>query len=298
MARLSLSTKAQIHGADATVRSGSRRSGQRAAGELAAILLASLGGFARGESAGAGESPVEAWPAWPRCVQRRQTATDATLTIHASFTKAEGQRPAQLSIMAQIPAGWHIYSITQRDGGPNRTRIDLKPSDQFRLRGFRPRSPAAGPYREGRVRRSSLGRAFGRGHLDGADRDSPRSRPGSARDSRDRQRPALLDGLFAAGRFSIHGSIGDAKKPAAGPAKPLPSPLLSTPPAEAPPQVGQFKPQHSNAILRGWLEPAIATPGSTVKLVIGADPEPGVSTSIRWPTAIRASPAKESRRSS
>jgi hypothetical protein len=51
--------------------------------------------------------------------------SDGALQIHASFTIATKDRPAQLSITAEIPDGWHIFSITQQPGGPNPTRIKL-----------------------------------------------------------------------------------------------------------------------------------------------------------------------------
>ena len=53
------------------------------------------------------------------------------LTVHASILPASGDKPAQLAIAADIPAGWHTYSITQPAGGPNRTQIKLAPSDEY-----------------------------------------------------------------------------------------------------------------------------------------------------------------------
>ena len=47
--------------------------------------------------------------------------------MSAGFTKAEGKLPAQLTITADIPAGWHIYSLTQRSGGPLPTHIKFQP---------------------------------------------------------------------------------------------------------------------------------------------------------------------------
>ena len=49
------------------------------------------------------------------------------MDVSASFTKAEGNRPAELTITADIPDGWHTYSLTQRSGGPLPTRIKFKP---------------------------------------------------------------------------------------------------------------------------------------------------------------------------
>ena len=61
--------------------------------------------------------------------------SDGALTVHATYTLATKDRPAQLSITAEIPEGWHIFSITQKPGGPNPTRIKLAPSDKFKVTG-------------------------------------------------------------------------------------------------------------------------------------------------------------------
>ena len=103
---------------------------------LGVVVLGSLGGMALGQSGGlpSGLGRLGGFGGGG--------GSDAPLTIHASFSAAEGQRPAQLSITAQIPAGWHIYSLTQAQPGPNASRIDLKPSDQYRLSGkFVPNPP-------------------------------------------------------------------------------------------------------------------------------------------------------------
>lgn len=51
------------------------------------------------------------------------------------FTAPEGGKPGRLFLTANIKPDWHIYSITQPEGGPVRTKITLKPSDQYRLAG-------------------------------------------------------------------------------------------------------------------------------------------------------------------
>ena len=56
-------------------------------------------------------------------------------TITSQFTAATKDRPAVLMITAQIIPGWHVYSITQPAGGPQKTTIDVTPSPQFRLLG-------------------------------------------------------------------------------------------------------------------------------------------------------------------
>jgi len=57
------------------------------------------------------------------------------LKVSAQLLSADGKQPLRLSIVADIPPGWHIYSITQKPGGPKRSIIQLKESPQFRLSG-------------------------------------------------------------------------------------------------------------------------------------------------------------------
>ena len=57
------------------------------------------------------------------------------LKVSAQILPAADKQPPRLSIVAEIPAGWHIYSITQKPGGPKRTIIQLPESTKFRLEG-------------------------------------------------------------------------------------------------------------------------------------------------------------------
>ena len=56
-------------------------------------------------------------------------------TITSQFTAATKDRPAVLMITTQIIPGWHVYSITQPAGGPQKATIEVTPSPQFRLLG-------------------------------------------------------------------------------------------------------------------------------------------------------------------
>ena len=56
-------------------------------------------------------------------------------TVTSQFTAATKDRPAVLMITVQIEPGWHVYSITQLAGGPQRAKVDVTPSPQFRLIG-------------------------------------------------------------------------------------------------------------------------------------------------------------------
>jgi len=65
------------------------------------------------------------------------------VTVTAEVVAGKGDRPAELQITARTLPGWHIYSITQKSGGPKPTRINLTASDQYRLLGpFQANPPA------------------------------------------------------------------------------------------------------------------------------------------------------------
>lgn len=57
----------------------------------------------------------------------------------AEFTEPAGDKPGRLFITAEIGDGWHIYSITQKPGGPVPTKVKLDASKDFKLTGdFKP----------------------------------------------------------------------------------------------------------------------------------------------------------------
>jgi thiol:disulfide interchange protein len=55
------------------------------------------------------------------------------LTLQTHIAPATAERPAVLVINARVAPGRHTYSLTQPPGGPNRTRIELAPSNDYRL---------------------------------------------------------------------------------------------------------------------------------------------------------------------
>lgn len=55
------------------------------------------------------------------------------LTVEAQVVPAAADQPVVLSISARIAAGKHTYAVTQPPGGPRPTRIELGPSQDFRL---------------------------------------------------------------------------------------------------------------------------------------------------------------------
>ena len=66
------------------------------------------------------------------------------LELRAEFQLAAGKREGRLSVIAKIGIGWHLYSVTQKPGGPMRSVIKVAPSDDFEVVGeFRPNRPPA-----------------------------------------------------------------------------------------------------------------------------------------------------------
>ncbi len=57
------------------------------------------------------------------------------VVANAQFTTPAPDKPARLFVTARIQRGWHIYSITQKPGGPIKTQITLEKSDAFRITG-------------------------------------------------------------------------------------------------------------------------------------------------------------------
>ena len=74
-------------------------------------------------------------------------ATGERVTISARIVAAQDGKPSQLQITARMLPGWHIYSITQKKGGPKPSRINLDNSDQFRLLGAFVANQAAAVHR-------------------------------------------------------------------------------------------------------------------------------------------------------
>lgn len=65
----------------------------------------------------------------------------AQLKVSAEVEWNESRTAGRLHVRAQMNGGWHVYSVTQKAGGPKRTEIELTPSDQFELMGsFEPDS--------------------------------------------------------------------------------------------------------------------------------------------------------------
>lgn len=64
---------------------------------------------------------------------------EPVVAVMSQFTAPTADQPARLFVTAKMEPGWHIYSITQPEGGPIATTINLAPSAAYRLTGdFQP----------------------------------------------------------------------------------------------------------------------------------------------------------------
>ena len=64
------------------------------------------------------------------------------VSVEAEFTAAKDKKPSYLFVTAKIEQGWHIYSTTQKSGGPTRTTIEITAQPGVKLTGnFLPSVP-------------------------------------------------------------------------------------------------------------------------------------------------------------
>jgi suppressor for copper-sensitivity B len=60
---------------------------------------------------------------------------EGDLVLVGRYRLAEGSGEGELTIEAGVAPGWHVYSITQLPGGPQKSKLTVAPSEQFRLLG-------------------------------------------------------------------------------------------------------------------------------------------------------------------
>lgn len=238
--------------------------------------------------------------------------TAGDLTIHASIVHASGNS-ATLSITADIPAGWHTYSITQPPDGPNPTRIKLDPSDEYRLDGKFTATPpphvriddafpgvpqeehsgqvtwkAPLVFREGvdwsrlKITGSVNAQRCSTGCLAPKDFRFTAMVAGAV--------PAANAPTTEAGQTLIKRSFRLAPLDRVPGRRDRPPPAVAVQPATSPStadqvfgppaagekwSIGRFQASGSDAVVQGWIEPSYAAPGSTVRLMLSIEPGPG-----------------------
>jgi suppressor for copper-sensitivity B len=210
-------------------------------------------------------------------------AGEGDLDVSATITPAAGKRPAELSITAEIPTGWHTFSITQPAGATTRTRIDLDASQQFQKIGDFKADPAPKiehsdvyanipiEVHEGKVTWHAPIRL-----ADGVDPANVK-----IKGTVFAQRCLGEEKCLPPKKFKFTATVDASAASDAGSRTHTndlaPKPIRDTDSAlnAAPAATGQYKPVGAHLILRGWIEPSIVAPGATVKVVIAAEPTDG-----------------------
>jgi len=172
------------------------------------------------------------------------------ISVFAHFTAPSGAQPGLLSITATIEAPWYTYSTTQKPLGATPTKISVEPSNDFRVVGdFRPTLPPK-VVKDGEfVLEEFASEVTWQAPVE--------FRPGAD-----------------VGQLKIKGSVRAqvCKVGTCLPPEELPFEAALKQPAEsATPAAVEFAVPNTHAMLRGYLEPRVATPGSTVNLIITAD---------------------------
>jgi thiol:disulfide interchange protein len=213
--------------------------------------------------------------------------SDGALTVHATYTLATKDHPAQLSITAEIPEGWHIFSITQKPGGPNPTRIKLAPSERFKVMGKFVADPAPHIENDPAIFDVPMEEHFGKVTWtapieisSGVNPDKLQIRGAVNAQRCSKECLAPEDFKFTAELAKpASGGAGKEKSPGANESSGSPAPTVTEPVAknsadDGPAQIGEYK-SSAHAVIRGWLEPAVVAPGGKAKFVVAAEPAPG-----------------------
>jgi cytochrome c biogenesis protein CcdA len=101
-------------------------------GWIAIVLLAPTAIYGQGKLLGVGLGSSGFGSSW---LNPGGEGEEKVVAVRAQFTAPRDNQPARLFITATIKAGWHIYSITQKKGGPLPTEILLDRSPSFSLTG-------------------------------------------------------------------------------------------------------------------------------------------------------------------
>ncbi len=212
---------------------------------MSASSTAQLNDILSGGPLGAGELAGGATAASPEQI----------VSVIANFTPPSGGRSAILSITAAIEAPWYTYSITQKPHGATPTKISIDPSDDFRVIGdFRSTLPPkiVEDAQLGLTLEEFSGEVTWQAPVEfrpGADLNQLKIK-GAVRAQVCKVGTCLppTDYSFEASRLDVE------------------------PAAES---ILEYTHPNTHATIRGYLEPRVARPGSTVNLVLTADPAPG-----------------------
>ncbi len=188
---------------------------------------------------------------------------DGPVKVSARIAPASDKGPAQLVVTADVTPGWHIYSITQKRGGPVPTKITVEPVTGAKLAG------------------------------DFAPNAKPEIHPEPAFDNlpvetHERRviwtAPLELSAGLDMAKLAITGKLSFQACDASSclPPKSLPFTASLGAAADAPAgaavvagELGVYKPGNAHVVLEGSFEPKVVAPGESARLAITARPTDG-----------------------
>ena len=189
----------------------------------------------------------------------------APVTLEARIAPAAGGRPPQLVVTADVATGWHIYSLTQKRGGPVPSKITIDSGSGYKLAGeFAPSTPPDAHPEP----------AFDNLPVETHEGQIVWTAPLELSPDVD------LAKLSITGKFSYQACDADSCLPP----KTLPfsaalgapvAPPQNAPRAAAGGQPGVYKPSTAHVVLHGYVEPKVVAPGEQAQLVIVAEPSEG-----------------------
>jgi len=211
-------------------------------------------------------------------------ASSDPVAISANFIVAPDGRTGTLQVSAEVQPSWHVFSVTQRPGGPIKTTLQLGENAGVKLAGeFQPDAAPhskAEPLFEGLTVESHEQRVVWSAPLEFA----PGLDFAALKLSGNIRYQACSDSTcMPPKRVTFEATLlGDAPKaaPAAAPAaaiempKAVPIVAPTSPAPQTPLATGEFA-ESAQVTIRGSVEPKVAAPGSKVTVRLSGDPRPG-----------------------
>ena len=187
----------------------------------------------------------------------RTDTVESVISVRAEFTAPTAGRSAMLSITAKIAPPWYTYSTTQKPVLSTPTELTVDPSPDYRVAGeFRPNLPPKILRKEGAVFETYAPEVTWQTPLEirgGTDLNNLKI-TGAARIQ------VCKDGsCLNPAKFAFTAQLADATSPA----------------GETPAATGVYAHPNIHATISGHLEPQTATPGSTARLILTAEPAAG-----------------------
>ncbi len=211
-------------------------------------------------------------------------ATSDPVAISAQFTVSPDGRTGKLAVTAEMQPEWHVYSVTQKRGGPQKTVIQLSETAGVKLAGaFQPDVPPDAkvePLFDNLTVETHKVRVTWSAPLEFEPRDdfSALQLKGVVKLQVCKEQLCLQKSLPFDAVLSGEAPRG-VSAPAVSKDSPtaglvLPSVPVAPPAAPAPAATGEFS-ESPQVTIRGSVEPKVVAPGGKVTVRLSGDPRPG-----------------------